>query len=240
MSGAAALRSLHAGPDLLVLPNAWDAASARAVAKAGFPAVATSSGAVARSLGWDDGEAMPVDEAFAAVARIARAVDVPVTADIEGGYGLPPAEVADRLLEAGAVGCNFEDTDHRGEDVLVPAEQQAERISQLRAAASDGLVINARVDTYVHGIDDYEETVRRARLYLDAGADCIYPITLVDEAVIAALVADLQAPVNVMIVPGAPSPAQLAEIGVRRASFGSGLFRTTLAALKEALAALRD
>ncbi|HEX2040968.1 MAG TPA: isocitrate lyase/phosphoenolpyruvate mutase family protein [Acidimicrobiales bacterium] len=236
---AAALRALHAGPALLVLPNAWDAASARAVEKAGFPAVATSSGAVARTLGWDDGEAMPVEEALAAVARIARAVDVPVTADVEGGYGLSPAELAERLLAAGAVGCNYEDTDHGGDDVLVPAERQAERIAALRAAAGDNLVINARVDTYVHGIDDYDETVRRARLYLEAGADCVYPITLAEEAAIGALVRDLQAPVNVYVRPQAPSLARLAELGVRRASFGSGLFRTTHTALKEALAGLR-
>jgi len=237
---AAALRALHAGPGLLVLPNAWDAASARAVAEAGFPAVATSSGAVARTLGYDDGEAMPVDEAFAAVARIARAVDVAVTADIEGGYGLPPAEVAERLLAAGTVGCNFEDTDHRGPDVLVPAEQQAERVAALRAAAGEGLVINARVDTYARGIDDFDETLRRARLYLDAGADCIYPIGLADEAAIARLVDELGAPVNVYVRPGAPSLARLAEIGVRRASFGSGLFRTAQVAFEEALAGLSD
>jgi 2-methylisocitrate lyase-like PEP mutase family enzyme len=235
---AAALRALHAGPALLVLPNAWDAASARAVAKAGFPAVATSSGAVARTLGYRDGEAMPADEAFAAVARIARAVDVPVTADIEGGYGLPPADVAERLLAAGAVGCNVEDTDHRGDDVLVDAERQAERIAALRGAAGDGLVVNARIDTYAWGIDDFGDTVRRARLYLDAGADCVYPIMLADEATIAAFVAEVQAPVNIYARPEAPSLARLAEIGVRRASFGSGLFQAAHDAFKEALARL--
>jgi 2-methylisocitrate lyase-like PEP mutase family enzyme len=236
---AEALRALHAGPGLFVLPNAWDAASARAIAEAGFPAVATSSGAVSRSLGYDDGEHMPASEAFATVARIAAAVDVPVTADIEGGYGLAPAELAERLLEAGAVGCNVEDTDHRGDDVLVDAARQAERIAGMKAVAPD-LVVNARVDTYVNGIDDVDETLRRARLYLDAGADCIYPIMLADEATIAGLVAALQAPVNVYVRPKAPSLARLAEIGVRRASFGSGLFHTTQQALKDALARLTD
>jgi 2-methylisocitrate lyase-like PEP mutase family enzyme len=237
---AAVLLELHGGADLLVLPNAWDAASARAVAEAGFPAVATSSGAVARTLGWEDGEAMPADEAFAAVARIARAVDVPVTADVEGGYGLPPAEVAERLLAAGAVGCNFEDTDHRGDGVLVDAELQAERIAALCAAAGSGLVVNARVDTYVNGLHDFDETVRRARLYLEAGADCVFPIMLADEAAIAELVRTLQAPVNVFVRPGAPSLSRLAELGVRRASFGSRFFGTTQQALADALAALSE
>lgn len=236
--GAAAFRALHEGPGLLVLPNAWDAASARAVAKAGFPAVATSSGAVARTLGYRDGEDMPAEEAFAAVARIAGAVDIPVTADVEGGYGLAPAELVDRLLGAGAVGCNVEDTDHHGEGVLVDAARQADRIAGMKAAGD--IVVNARVDTYVNGIDDVDETLRRARLYLDAGADCVYPITLADEATITELVAALSAPVNVYVRPEAPSLARLAEIGVRRASFGSGLFRTTQLALNEALAALAD
>ena len=234
---AATLRALHAGPELFVLPNAWDAASARAVAEAGFPAVATSSGAVARSLGYDDGERMPASEVFAAVARIAAGVDVPVTADIEGGYGLAPAELAGRLLDAGAVGCNVEDTDHHGGGVLVDAARQAERIAGMKATAPD-LVLNARVDTYVNGIDDVDETLRRARLYLDAGADCIYPITLADEATIAELVAALSAPVNVYVRPQAPSLARLAEIGVRRASFGSGLFCMTQRALADALLTL--
>ena len=125
------LRALHTAAEPLVLPNAWDAASARAVVEAGFPAIATSSVAVAHALGYEDGEQTPPDEMFAAVARIARAVEVPVTADIEGGYGLPPHEVGERLLAAGAVGCNLEDTDHTTHALRDP-NQQVDRLARSR------------------------------------------------------------------------------------------------------------
>jgi 2-methylisocitrate lyase-like PEP mutase family enzyme len=251
MSGLAevadAFRALHTAPTLLVLPNAWDVASARAVQDAGFPAVATSSGAVARTLGFDDGEAMPAEEAFAAVARITRAVDVPVTADLEAGYGLGAEEYVDRLLGAGAVGCNYEDTDHHGDGALVDAERQAERLAAVKAAARASgvdIVLNARVDTYVNRIGSpaemLAEAVRRGRLYLEAGADCVYPIGVADEGAIGELVQALAAPVNVMVRPGAPSLARLAELGVARASFGSGLFKVTLDAFEQRLAELRD
>jgi 2-methylisocitrate lyase-like PEP mutase family enzyme len=244
-AAADAFRALHADPALLVIPNAWDAASARAVQAAGFPSVATSSGAVARTLGYDDGEAMPADEAFAAVARITRSVDVPLTADLEAGYGLEPAEFAARLVASGAVGCNYEDTDHHGAGVLVDADRQAERVAAVKAAArvqGVDIVLNARVDTYVNRIGSPEETLaeagRRGRLYLEAGADCVYPIGVADEAAIAQLVQSLAAPVNVMVRPGTPSVARLAELGVARATFGSGLFTVALRAFEQALADL--
>lgn len=242
---AVALRALHTGSTMLVLPNAWDAASARAVEAAGFPAVATTSGAVARTLGYDDGEAMPADEAFAAVARVTRAVDVPVTADLEAGYGLRPDEYAERLLAAGAVGCNYEDTDHHGDGVLVDAERQAERLAAVKAAARArgvDIVLNARMDTYVNRIGSpsemQAEAVRRGRLYLEAGADCLYPIGVTDEAAIGAIVQALAAPVNVMVRPGAPSIPRLADLGVARVTFGSGLFTVALRAFEQALADL--
>jgi 2-methylisocitrate lyase-like PEP mutase family enzyme len=172
------LRELHAGPELLVLPNVWDAATARTVAAAGFPAVATSSGAVALSLGYADHEQAPPGEMLAAVARVVRAVDVPVTADVESGYGWPAAELVDRLATAGAVGCNLEDTDHAAGG-LRDADTQAERIAAVRAAAAASgtdLVVNARVDTFLHPGDpaaQLDEGIRRARRYLEAGADCV-------------------------------------------------------------------
>src|SRR5215468_461495 len=129
------LRALHHAGAPLLLPNAWDAASARAVAEAGLPAVATTSSGVARSLGWEDGERVPPAEMFAAVGRIARSVELPVTADIEAGYGLSPEAVAEQLLRAGAVGCNLEDTDHARPGALVDAERQALRIAGLKRAA---------------------------------------------------------------------------------------------------------
>ncbi|MEU0569724.1 isocitrate lyase/phosphoenolpyruvate mutase family protein [Nonomuraea sp. NPDC005983] len=223
---AAVLRALHVPGAPLVLPNVWDAASARAVLEAGFPVVATGSAAVARVLGYDDGEATPVAEMMAAVARIARAVDVPVTADVERGYGLAPAELAERLAATGAVGCNLEDSDPRTDELVEP-EKQAAFLAEVRAAAGPGLVINARVDTYLHGDGTRKAAVERARLYLDAGADCVYPIWLSDEGEIGALVEEVGGPVNILFRPGAPLPGRLAELGVARVSYGHGLHRAS-------------
>lgn len=220
--GASVLRALHVPGSPVILPNAWDAASAAAVQEAGFPAVATGSAAVARVLGYDDGEATPVPEMLAAVARVVRAVEVPVTADLERGYGLPPAELVERLLATGAAGCNLEDSDPRtGERVDV--ERQAAFLAEVRAAAGPALVLNARIDTYLGPDADRADAVRRARRYLEAGADCVYPIGLGDEREIEALVAEVGGPVNILFRPGAPSLARLAELGVARVSYGHGL-----------------
>jgi 2-methylisocitrate lyase-like PEP mutase family enzyme len=232
------LRALHHGADMLVLPNAWDAGSALLVERAGFPAVATSSSAVARARGWEDGEQMPVDVAFAAVAEIARPLTVPVTADMESGYGLAPAEFAQRLLEAGAVGCNYEDTDHANPGGLLDAGFQAERIA---VVAQAGVVVNARVDTFVRGVDNaFDEGVRRARLYVEAGATCVYPIVLEDEALIEQFVAAVDAPVNILVRPTAPSLARLRQLGVRRASVGGGLYVKVMKALAAEVDALKE
>lgn len=233
------LRGLHHGPRPLLLANAWDAASARMVQDLGLPAVATSSGAVAASLGYDDGEAMTAEVAFAAVARVARAVDVPVTADIEAGYALAPEALVDCLLDAGAVGCNLEDSDHGNPGALVDAEQQAERIDAVMAAARARgveLVVNARIDVHLLGIGEPDtrvaEMLRRGRLYLAAGAACVFPIGVSDEATIRALVEGLDGPVNVFLRPGVPTLAALAAMGVARISVGSTLFRSALRAAR--------
>ncbi|MFG2078474.1 isocitrate lyase/PEP mutase family protein [Nonomuraea maritima] len=233
---AATMRALHVPGKPLVLPNVWDAASARAVRDAGFPAVATGSAAVARVLGYDDGERTPVAEMLAAVTRVARAVDVPVTADLERGYGLRPAELAERLTETGAVGLNLEDTDPRTGELVDPGAQ-ADYLAGVRAAGPE-LVINARVDVHVHGNASYAETVRRARRYLEAGADCVYPIFLADEDEIRALVAELGRPVNILARPGAPDLSRLAELGVARISFGSGIHNRVHAHAEKLLADL--
>ncbi|MCK2219862.1 isocitrate lyase/phosphoenolpyruvate mutase family protein [Actinomadura sp. ATCC 31491] len=226
---AGVLRGLHVPGTPLVLPNIWDAASARAVQEAGFPAVATGSAAVCQVLGYEDGERVPAEEMLAAVARIARAVDVPVTADVERGYGLKPAELAERLLAAGAAGCNLEDSDPRTGELVDPGEQ-AEFLAGVRAAAGPALVINARVDTYLHGDRTRADALARARRYLEAGADCVYPIVLGEEDEIGALVSELAGrPVNVLFRPGAPSLRRLAELGVARVSFGGGLHRLVYA-----------
>lgn len=223
---ASELRALHVPGSPLVLPNIWDAASARAVEEAGFPVIATGSAAVARVLGYPDGEGTPVGEMMAAIARVVRAVDVPVTADVERGYALKPAELVERLLATGAVGCNLEDSLPVRGEMVDPAEQ-ADFLAEVRAAAGDALVINARVDAYLRGPAPREEVLARGRRYLEAGADCVYPIGLADEEEIRALAAGLGGPVNVLFRPEAPELGRLAELGVARISFGGGLHQAT-------------
>jgi len=239
MTGGAAsasarrLMAMHGGPQPLILPNVWDAVSARAFADAGFGALATSSGAVAATLGYSDGQT-PGEEMLAVVARIAHSVAVPVTADIENGYGLIPAELAARLADAGIAGCNLEDSDP-AVHVLTDPSLQADYIAAVRAEAGQDLVINARVDVFVReparsGLAGpgpalaaaVDEAVTRACRYLDAGADCVYPILAPPEA-LADLVRRIPGPVNAMFVPGGPTLAGLAGLGVARISFGGGL-----------------
>lgn len=236
------LRALHHAAAPLILPNAWDVASAQAVERAGAAAIATSSSAVAASLGFEDGEKAPPDEMFAAIGRIARGVTLPVTADVEGGYGLGAAELVDRLVSIGAVGMNVEDTDRSASaDGLRPIGVQAERISGIRAAAEAAgvsLVINARIDAYLRGVGTLEErteaAIERGRAYLAAGADCVYPIFLADADAIGRIVRELDAPVNVLLRPGAPSAAELTRLGVRRISVGGGLAHLSLLATEVA------
>ncbi|MFJ2706593.1 isocitrate lyase/phosphoenolpyruvate mutase family protein [Streptomyces sp. NPDC087428] len=231
---ASDLRALHRGRtagDPLVLPGPWDAASARVFADAGFPALATPSAGVAASLGYEDGRT-PAAEMFAAVTRIARAVAVPVSADIEAGYGLAPEELVERLLATGVVGCNLEDSE---DGVLRDADRQAERLAEVRAAAGDRLFVNARVDTYVHGVpagtDQEAETVRRALLYVAAGADCVYPIGAPAEA-LPRLAAAVPVPLNALARPDGPGPRRLGELGAARITFGPGLQHRAMAAVR--------
>ncbi len=227
MRTADLLRELHQRRPL-VLPNCWDAASARAFAAAGFPAIATSSGAVANALGHEDHEQAPVDEVVAAVARITRSVEVPVTADFEAGYGLAPADIVERLVEAGAAGCNLEDTDHRT-GAQRPTREHAEWLGTVVDLAAGRLVVNARVDDYVRGSNDDEDAIARATAYLAAGVDCTYPIGHLDEATTARLVEAIPGPVNVLSFPKGPSIDRLGELGVARVTFGSGLFKAAMA-----------
>ncbi|WP_328342663.1 isocitrate lyase/phosphoenolpyruvate mutase family protein [Streptomyces violaceus] len=238
MSKVDTFRALHhhrAPEDPLVLPGPWDAASARVFAEAGFPALATPSAGVAASLGYEDGQ-VPADEMFAAVARIVRAVEVPVSADVEGGYGLPPKELVERLLEAGAVGCNLEDSE---DGVLKDPRAHADRLAEVRAAAGDRLFVNARVDTFSCGVADPERAIERAALYVAAGADCVYPIGAPPE-VLPLLRAGIQGPVNVgALTDEGPSPAELGARGATRITFGPGLQRRAARALREIAAGLR-
>jgi 2-methylisocitrate lyase-like PEP mutase family enzyme len=235
---AESLRALHHGADPLILANAWDVASARIVEQAGFPAIATSSAGVAFSLGYTDGQKIPPLEMFAAIARIARAVKVPVTADAEAGYGKNPGDAVltvRRVIESGAVGMNFEDATGEPDHPLFELPLQVERIRAIRAAANStgiAFVLNARTDTYLLQIGEpekrYDETVRRLSAYRDAGADCVFVPGLRDAATIGRLVADVKCPVNILGGPGTPSVRELAKLGVKRISLGSGPMRAAM------------
>lgn len=218
------LRALHRTPPLLVLPNAWDVASARAFAAIpGCRALATTSAGVARSLGWEDGEDAPVEEMLRVVERIAAAVDVPVTADLEAGYGDPPRTAA-AALAAGAAGMNLEDS--HGGSRMVALDEQVALVRAVRAAAPE-LVLNARVDVFLTGTGGIEEAVERGAAYLGAGADCIYPILAPFEAT-RTLTSGIPGPVNVLARPEAPRLEELERLGVARVTFGSGLSQAAL------------
>jgi 2-methylisocitrate lyase-like PEP mutase family enzyme len=239
---ADSLRRLHRGPRPLVLPNAWDVASARLVQGAGFPVVATSSGAVAASLGYKDNNSMPAEEAFGVVARISSKVSISVTADMEAGYHLTPKDFVNRLLDARAVGCNLEDWDHDAGG-LVAADDQADWLRAVRGAASEtgiDIVVNARIDSLgSEGDPDelFEDAVRRANLYFQAGADCVFPIRLTDEDLIRDFVERVGGPVSI-VGPGAPSLARLAQLGVARVSFAGHLMQGVLKDLEQTLSSI--
>jgi 2-methylisocitrate lyase-like PEP mutase family enzyme len=209
---------MHVEPPLLVLPNAWDVASAKAFANVkGCRALATTSSAVARSLGWEDGERAPRDEMVEAARRIAAAVDLPVSADLERGYG-DPAGTARAAWAAGLVGINFEDSTGAG---LVPLDEQTAAIAAIREAEPE-LVVNARVDVFLRIGGDVDEAVERANAYLAAGADCAYPI-LCPPVSIPELASRINGPMNVIADRGVPGPAELQELGVARLTWGGGL-----------------
>ena len=226
------LRALHQADRPLVLPNAWDTGSALAVERAGAQAIATTSSGVSSALGYPDGEQVPSGEMFLAVHRIATSVRLPVTADLEAGYGLAADVLVERLLRAGAVGLNLEDTDHSdAQPRLVPLEVQVERIAAVRAAAQQArvpVVLNARIDVFLRGDGELKsrvgEAIERGSAYLAAGADCVYPIGLIDAGSIARLVEQVNGPVNILLRAGTPSLRRLRTMGVRRVSVGGGLW----------------
>jgi 2-methylisocitrate lyase-like PEP mutase family enzyme len=239
---ATRLRALHA-EGTLVLPNAWDAASAAVIADAGAAAIATTSAGLAWSLGRRDGERLPRAELVAAIGRMAAVLDVPLTADVEAGYGAGEDDVADTVtaaLRAGAVGINIEDAPP-GEPGLYAPETAAARVRAARTAAvAHGVpdfVINARTDVYMRRIGDpdtrLDEVLRRAREYADAGADCLFVPALSDLAAVESLVARSPLPVNVSTGPGRPTVAQLRAAGVRRVSVGPALTQAVLTVARQ-------
>jgi 2-methylisocitrate lyase-like PEP mutase family enzyme len=246
------LRSLHRPGDPLLLPNAWDLPTARAVVAAGFPVVATTSGGVAATLGYEDHEGAPGDEMLAAAARITGGVEVPVTVDAEAGYGMEPAELVGALKSMGAAGCNLEDSDYAAGG-LRDRDRHAEWLSAVRQAASEdgyGLVINARIDVFLGaflagaepGTQDelVPEALRRANAYLEAGVDCVFPITLWETDALRRFTSEVRGPVNVLRLPQAPSIGDLTEMGVVRVSWGSLLQWDAMARFQEQLASLQE
>ncbi|WP_439675732.1 isocitrate lyase/PEP mutase family protein [Embleya sp. MST-111070] len=247
---ALTFRALHTGSAPLALANVWDAAGARLVVEAGARAVATTSAGVAWGLGAADGDLLGRDRALELIARVVAAVEVPVTADIESGFGVDPDGVAETVrgvLAAGAVGINLEDASHGGPTPLRPIADQAERIAAARAAADAAdvpLYLNARVDTYLRGTgepaDRLRETLDRASAYLAAGADGIFVPGVVDPPTIAALTASLTAPLNILVGPGAPDVAELGRLGVARVSLGSAVAEAAYAVVRRAARELYD
>ena len=234
---AEALRDLHVPGDPLLLLNAWDAASAVVIARAGARAIATSSAAAANALGYADGQHLTREQMLGAVAAIAGAVDLPVTADMEAGYGDEPeaaAATARGVVGVGAVGLNMEDLSDGSEDLL-PIERFAAKIAAVRAVGEETgipLVLNARTDVFLGQVGDpatrLERAVERGRAYLDAGADCIFVPGVIDPGVITALVQGIDGPVSILAVPGSPPLTELKAFGVARISTGSGPYRAAL------------
>ncbi|MEU5873455.1 isocitrate lyase/phosphoenolpyruvate mutase family protein [Glycomyces sp. NPDC047369] len=243
---AARFRALHTAPPF-ILPNCWDAASAAVIAAAGASAIATTSAGVAWSLGRPDGDRLDRDAALDLVERVARAVDVPVTADIESGFGVTAKDVAETLAavaDAGAVGVNIEDTVAETPGSLRPLAEQVERLGAAREGAGADLFLNARIDIYLAGIGDpdtrFDAVVERAAAYAAAGADGIFVPGVTDPDTVAALVQAIALPLNVMAGPGAPAPSALAALGAARISLGPRLASAAYAAARRATIALLE
>jgi 2-methylisocitrate lyase-like PEP mutase family enzyme len=236
------LRQLHHGPNILVLPNAWDAISARLFEAEGFPAIATTSAGVANALGFADGGIVPPREMIEAVARIVRAVAVPVTADFEHAYGSTPTAVADnvlRVIAAGAVGINLEDCVPGATD-LEPLALQTDKIATIAKAAQTAgvvVVINARTDVFLRGFGAPETrlgvAIERGKAFLASGADCVFVPGVRDADTIRALVQGIGGPINILAGKGTPSTGELQKLGVARVSVGSGPHRATLALTRD-------
>ena len=226
-------RSLHRGPEILVLPNAWDCSSARVFEQSGSPAIATTSAGIAFALGYSDGERIPQDLMLATVRRISSCVDVPVTADLEAGYG-DVAKTTAGLIAAGAVGLNLEDMDHESHG-LAPIAEQIEKIAMVRRIAAGlgvKVVINARTDVYLAQIGEpatrFEHACERLQAYIGAGADCVFLPDVADENTIRRVVETLKFPLNILVGANLPTIPRLHELGVARVSVGSGIMRATL------------
>jgi 2-methylisocitrate lyase-like PEP mutase family enzyme len=237
------LRKLHGGPEVLVVPNAWDAISACVIEAEGFPVIATTSLGMAAVLGYLDGEQIPRQEMLFLVGRIAQTVQIPVTADLEAGYG-DAAQTARDLISSGAVGLNLED---RADDKMIPLADAVAAIRAVRAvgeAQGVPLVINARTDIFL--AKDGEESTRldraaeRLNAYHQAGADCLFAPGIADADTIGRMVSAVTGPLNVLASPASPTIPEMKKLGVRRVSFGSGPSRVALGGLQRFLRVLRS
>ncbi len=227
---AGEFRSMHSFGNFFVIPNAWDVPSARIFEEAGFASVATSSAGMSVSLGYPDGESIPKNEFMASVRRVARVLSIPLSVDVVSGFGRNNEEVVGSIrevVESGAVGINIEDFDH-GKNELFDPEEQGQKIRAIRIMAEDTgipLVINARTDAFSGskaGDTDarLESAIKRSEKYIEAGADCVYPVGLADHDSISRFVESVKFPVNVMVRKGLPEISALKQIGVTRLSFG--------------------
>lgn len=242
--------ALHEGRKTLLLPNAWDVASARIFEDAGFPAVGTSSAGVAFALGYPDGQKISRGEMLAVVHRIAEAVHIPVTADVEAGYGAKPEDVAEtarEVIAAGAVGMNLEDAIHDRPDALAELNLQKEKIravNDISARAGVAFVLNARTDVFLAGIGPAEtrlaRTIERLNAYRDAGAQCLFVPGVRDKETVAQLVSGVRGPLNILATAGTPPLAELEKLGVARVSVGSGPMRATLGLVSRIARQLHD
>ncbi len=245
---AEALRRLHDRPNILILPNVWDLASARLVELAGFPALATTSSGIAFSLGYPDGEKISRETMLDVCGRIARRAGVPLSADIEAGYGPDPKDTGETVrlcLAAGIVGGNIEDGTHDPKQPLCPVDLAVARIRAARKAGEQAgvpFVINARTDSYLAGgglnAASFDETVRRGRAYREAGADCVFIPGLTDRETIRRLVEAIGGPINILTRPNGPSVPDLKALGVARVSVGGMLMLATMGLVRRAAAEL--
>ena len=243
-------RQLHRGPRILVLPNVWDVASARIVEEAGYPALATTSAGIANALGYPDGERISRLEMLSVVERIAAATSVPVTADMEGGYGNRPEEMTETaraLIACGAIGMNLEDARDENPSTLADLSLQIEKIKALKETAASlgvNLVLNARTDIYLAGVGEpatrLKRTVERLNAYRQAGADSLFAPGVKDRETIAKLAKEVNGPLNILAVAGTPPIAELERLGVARVSCGSGPMRATLGLLRRIVKQLRE
>jgi len=243
-------RKMHQSGDILVLANAWDVPSARIFEQTGFPAIGTSSAAIALSIGYPDGQKISRDEMLQVVARIARSVSIPVTADMEAGYGNSAADVAEtaeRVIAAGAIGLNLEDSTKRSDPPLHTVEAQIRKIVEIRKVGDRlgvPLVINARTDVLIIGQDDkssrLKEAIDRGKAYNNAGADCFFPVGAIDSQTISEITRQVRCPINILATNGVPTVPELKRLGVRRVSVGSGPARATFGLVRKIAHELRE